>query len=366
MPEGVEESSRVQLCGAFAVELSGRRIDNMLPGRQGRLLFAYLALSRLRPVSRSTLVDALWGDDQPADIGGALNALISKTRAVVGGQVLRGRSELILALPEPASVDVEVALSMVHAAESAVAVGAWRRAWSQLATWRWPTLATASTRSMWSACRWGRSGHCRAPPSSEDFARPGGRVITISSPMGTLSAMADRRLLLLDTDIGNDIDDAVCLAYLLAQPRCELLGITTVTAAPDLRARLASVLCRNAGRDVPIYPGAADPLVGPPVQEPPPQAVVLDRWEHDTSFPTEPAVDFLRRAIRAHPGEVTLLTIGPLTNVALLFAADPAIPSLLDSVVSMGGSYGPGLRRWSGISTAIHLPRPRCSVRPRR
>jgi len=152
--------------------------------------------------------------------------------------------------------------------------------------------------------------------------------------------LADRRLLLLDTDIGNDIDDAICLAYLLAQPRCELLGITTVTAAPDLRARLASVLCRNAGRDVPIHPGAADPVVGPPVQEPPPQAVVLDRWEHDTSFPPEPAVDFLRSTIRAHPGEVTLLTIGPLTNVALLFAADPAIPSLLDSLVSMGGSYG--------------------------
>ena len=44
--------------------------------------------------------------------------------------MLRGRSELILALPEPAYVDIEVALSMLHAAESAVAVGAWRRAWS--------------------------------------------------------------------------------------------------------------------------------------------------------------------------------------------------------------------------------------------
>jgi SARP family transcriptional regulator, regulator of embCAB operon len=130
VPEGAKESVRVQLCGTFAVELSGRRIDNMLPGRQGRLLFAYLVLSRLRPVSRSTLVDALWGDDRPANTGAALNALISKTRAVAGGQVLRGRSELILALPEPAYVDVEVALSMLHAAESAVAVGAWRRAWS--------------------------------------------------------------------------------------------------------------------------------------------------------------------------------------------------------------------------------------------
>ena len=126
----MEESARVQLCGAFAVELRGRRIDNMLPGRQGRLLFAYLVLYRLQPVSRSTLIDALWGDDQPADAGGALSAVISKTRAVVGRDVLRGRTELTMALPEPAHVDVEVAVSMLHSAESAVAVGAWQRAWS--------------------------------------------------------------------------------------------------------------------------------------------------------------------------------------------------------------------------------------------
>ena len=126
----MDELARVQLCGTFAVELFGRRIDNMLPGRQGRLLFSYLALSRLQPVSRSALIDALWSDDPPADPGGALSALISKTRGVVGGDVLRGRTELTLALPEPAHVDVEVALSMLHTAESAVAVGAWQRAWA--------------------------------------------------------------------------------------------------------------------------------------------------------------------------------------------------------------------------------------------
>jgi DNA-binding SARP family transcriptional activator len=126
----VVDAARVQLCGTFAVELSGRRIDNLLPGRQGRLLFAYLAISRLQTVSRETLMEALWGDDRPANAGGALSALISKTRAVVGTDFLRGRAELILALPEPAYVDVEVALSMLHAAESAVAVGSWRRAWA--------------------------------------------------------------------------------------------------------------------------------------------------------------------------------------------------------------------------------------------
>jgi DNA-binding SARP family transcriptional activator len=75
-------------------------------------------------------MEALWGDERPANVGGALSALISKSRAVVGSDVLRGRTELSLALPEPAHVDVEVAVSQLHSAESAVAVGDWRRAWA--------------------------------------------------------------------------------------------------------------------------------------------------------------------------------------------------------------------------------------------
>ena len=56
---------------------------------------------------------------------------------------------------------------------------------------------------------------------------------------------------LLDTDIGSDIDDAVCLAYLLAQPACELLGITTVSGQPEQRAQIASAICKVAERSVP-------------------------------------------------------------------------------------------------------------------
>ncbi|WP_030176892.1 AfsR/SARP family transcriptional regulator [Spirillospora albida] len=125
-----KDPTRVQLCGAFAVELRGRRVDHVLPGRQGRLVFGHLVLCRWQQVSREALVEALWGGSPPRAADAALNALISKVRAVVGPDVLRGRGTLSLRLPDPAYVDVEVAISALHTAESAVALGEWRRAWS--------------------------------------------------------------------------------------------------------------------------------------------------------------------------------------------------------------------------------------------
>lgn len=148
-----------------------------------------------------------------------------------------------------------------------------------------------------------------------------------------------REKILLDTDIGSDIDDAVALAYLLAQPRCELLGITTVTGEPEKRAMLASAQCKLAGQDVPIYPGAAEPLLITQRQPQAPQAAKLERWAHDIKFPKGEAIEFLRHTIRAHPGEITLFAIGPLTNIALLFHSDPEIPGLLKQLVLMCGVF---------------------------
>lgn len=150
--------------------------------------------------------------------------------------------------------------------------------------------------------------------------------------------------ILLDTDIGSDIDDAVCLAYLLAQPNCELLGITTVTGDVLKRCMLASALCKAAKQEIPIYPGASEPLLIPQLQPDVPQADALAEWPHATSFPgaanapTE-AVLFMHRVIRENPGEVTLLGIGPLTNIALLFTLDTQIPSLLKRLVLMCGRF---------------------------
>jgi purine nucleosidase len=145
--------------------------------------------------------------------------------------------------------------------------------------------------------------------------------------------------LLLDTDIGSDIDDAICLAYLLAQPECELLGITTVSGEPQKRAMLASAICQAAGKEIPIFPGAPLPLLIPPHQPLAQQATTLDRWPHATRFPEGRAIGFLRDTIRSHPGEVTLLAIGPMTNLALLFAMDPEIPQLLKSLYLMIGAF---------------------------
>ncbi len=164
--------------------------------------------------------------------------------------------------------------------------------------------------------------------------------------------------ILLDTDIGSDIDDAVCLAYLLKQPRCELLGITTVTGEADLRARLASALCTHAGKNVPIYPGARNPLLLPQRQERAQQAEALSRWQHRKDFPEGEAVAFMRETIHRHPHEVVLLTIGPLTNVGLLFSVDPRIPSLLKGLVMMCGRFldpppeGYGPLEWNAIVDA--------------
>lgn len=146
---------------------------------------------------------------------------------------------------------------------------------------------------------------------------------------------------LLDTDIGYDIDDAVCLAYLLAQPQCDLLGITTVTGEADRRASIASAFCRAAGKDIPIYPGAEEPLIIPQMQTAAPQAQALAGLPHRIEFPRGEAIEFMRHTIRRHPGEVTLLAIGPLTNVALLFSVDPEIPALLKSLVMMCGMFLP-------------------------
>jgi SARP family transcriptional regulator, regulator of embCAB operon len=111
--------SKVQLCGKLVVEVDGERVELRLPGRQGRLLFAFLAVNRNRTMTREELVDALWPDGRD----GGLAPLLSKLRRVVplDGVQLR--------FPTETWVDVEGAVDAVHRAESAIAQADFHRAW---------------------------------------------------------------------------------------------------------------------------------------------------------------------------------------------------------------------------------------------
>lgn len=118
-----EAATRVQLAGPLLVEIQGRRLEDKLPGRQGRLLFAYLVANRGRPLRRGELTAAIWPERPPADPEAGLRTLLARLRKVVGDEVVQGRAELALALPGEAVVDVEVARQLVAEAEAGRGAG---------------------------------------------------------------------------------------------------------------------------------------------------------------------------------------------------------------------------------------------------
>lgn len=150
----------------------------------------------------------------------------------------------------------------------------------------------------------------------------------------------DKIKIILDTDIGTDIDDALALAYLLRQPVCELMGITTLTGEAKLRAQIASAVCIAAGReDIPIYPGTEECLYIEQKEKYAPQSAMLKNWAHKTEFPEGKALQFMQKTIRENPGEVVLLGISPMSNLARLFLMDPELPSLLRGMYLMCGKF---------------------------
>jgi SARP family transcriptional regulator, regulator of embCAB operon len=120
------------------IECHSERMEGRLPGRQGRLLFAYLVLNRHRMVGRDELIDALWPGGSPTVGQTGLNPLISKLRRTFGPGLVEGRSTLRLQLGSDCVVDVEVAVAAAHRAESRVALGEWKAAWG-------PSLVTLFT-----------------------------------------------------------------------------------------------------------------------------------------------------------------------------------------------------------------------------
>src|SRR3954464_9282963 len=117
-------TTRIELCGRLLVEIDGEELHGALPGRQGRLLFAYLVMHRSRPVRRDELVEALWAEDgQPASGDALLRPPLSRLRKALGPGRLEGRGELMLVLPDDAWIDWEVAQAASARTRKALGAG---------------------------------------------------------------------------------------------------------------------------------------------------------------------------------------------------------------------------------------------------
>jgi inosine-uridine nucleoside N-ribohydrolase len=138
--------------------------------------------------------------------------------------------------------------------------------------------------------------------------------------------------IIIDTDIGDDLDDAFALGLALNSPEVDIVGITTAWGDTKLRARLVDRLLAQTGRaSIPVAEG---------IHTETKFRLTQARWA-EAGPPAKPhpaGVDFLLEKIRQYPGEITLVGIGPLTNVGAAIERDPATFRKLKRVVIMGGS----------------------------
>ena len=119
----IEGVLRITLCGGLRIERDGVGIEQLIPGRQARELFAYLMVNRGRPATRDELVDVLWPGQAPRSPGAGLNTVLARLRRVVGRDALTGRGQLSLALPECTWVDLDQARESAGRARALLRAG---------------------------------------------------------------------------------------------------------------------------------------------------------------------------------------------------------------------------------------------------
>ncbi len=166
------------------------------------------------------------------------------------------------------------------------------------------------------------------------------------------------RPLIIDTDPGNgipgsDIDDALAIATALLSPEVQLLGLTTVAGNVEVAHATACALqlLEVAGRaDIPVCEGAATPLVADPtpirsrIRARESSELAAQLWSQvrrpapHRSKDRRHAAEFLIETIMTHPGEVALVPIGPLTNIATAMRIEPRFAQAVKAIVWMGGA----------------------------
>lgn len=165
------------------------------------------------------------------------------------------------------------------------------------------------------------------------------------------------RKILIDTDIGDDIDDALALGYALRSPELEVVALTTVFRHAERRANIARAVLHAAGRDdIPVYPGCDRPLIQDyPLTEPerydagggfvPCQYVSEFDAHRRDGMPH--AVQAIVEAARAYGEALELVAIGPLTNIAMALRLVPELSRLVAGLTIMGGDFTRPFPEWN-------------------
>lgn len=164
--------------------------------------------------------------------------------------------------------------------------------------------------------------------------------------------MTIQHRVILDTDIGSDVDDLMALALLLGTPSVELVGVTTVYGDTALRARLARRVLRMVDADVPVHAGVRLPLSGRDVWWAGHEGALYDNLENEP-YDSDDAVRYLIDEVLAAPGEIDVIAIGPLTNIAAAINAEPRFAEAVRQLWIMGGDFADGTPEHNLLSDSL-------------
>lgn len=156
--------------------------------------------------------------------------------------------------------------------------------------------------------------------------------------------MNGKKPVIIDTDLGDDIDDAMALCLAMQSPELEILGVTTVHRCAEYRARMVKSLLKAGGFGyVPVYAGYSKPLraetlYGRKIDYSKIPESYLPEFEK-TEYDGDDAVGFLSKTLKESKEPVTIVTMGALTNIAALYQSNPEAFDKIDGMFIMGGAY---------------------------
>jgi purine nucleosidase len=180
------------------------------------------------------------------------------------------------------------------------------------------------------------------------------RVLILAVFAGAIAAAQRPVPIIFDTDIGDDIDDALALALALQSPELDVRAVTTVIDDVESRTRLAwKELGLYNRRDIPLATGASEPLLDPVRNNKSRQYEVLTASDEFPAAARKHAAQLIIEILMRSPEKITLVPVGPLTNIALALKTEPAIKQKIERIVMMGGAFYPARAEYNILRDRI-------------